>query len=148
MDKDKELAELLGLRKESYSYVDFTTPSGMYTILQRMAKRDDWVDFLPQITCGGVEEFINTFLFDHTGLLRDIALDFLRSRKPTPFLFPVESNGILGLGVNITELMKQLPNTQMMVVSHNRYASFSRLLTSDEVRQVVENWEEEVNCGG
>jgi len=147
MTKDQELAQLLRIAEESRVFVDFTTPSGMYTILQKMVKRDDWTDFLSQITCGGAEEFIKTFLFDHTGLLRDITLDFLKSKKPAAFLFPVSTRGILGLGVNIAELMRQLPDTKMMVVSRNRYASFNRVLTPDEVKHVVEDWEYQLDWG-
>jgi len=145
MDKNQEIGELL---KISRPRPDFTTPLGMAVLLREMAKRNDWAEFLSKLSCNaGVDEFIKTFLLDKTGILRDIALNFLKSRKPDPFVFSVESNGVLGIGVNVTEMMKQFPDTQMMVVSRNRYASFNRLLTSDEIRQVVENWEEEINWG-
>ena len=108
MDKNKELAELLGICWHEVSgtypldpegtmccntcecYVDninlhsnpdFSTPEGIVSLLGIMHQRGDWDTFHLKLYWS---TFVDNYILDTTGKLRDKAIEFLKSQKDKP----------------------------------------------------------------
>jgi len=108
MEKNRELAELLGLcwheritsrlcncgfiptgfeiieNHISYNNPDYTSDAGKVQLLREMEKREDWLNFLNKVGLGGgyrrrLSIYIE-YILDTSGKLRDAAIEFLKNK--------------------------------------------------------------------